>query len=214
MKIVCALLMMALSGLVAASATPCPDPGSDVPVKPVFADSPDETVRGATNQLLKKLVEITPLYHCDKELFFRRVSSSISPYIDFDGFSRGVMAKYYRVATEEQKAAFASEFRLGLIRTYSSALVEFDNQRVEVTGSDVSDRSPDRATVSLAVHGQDGTIYPLEYAMANVDGQWQVRNVVINGINMGLQFRSQFSAYMQKYSNDIGLVIKNWRVDE
>ncbi|MDA1299117.1 MAG: ABC transporter substrate-binding protein [Proteobacteria bacterium] len=221
MKMAILALMMGMTGFVSAADTTCPKElalaggaDSEVAAGPVFSDSPAETVRGATDQLLAKLLVITPLYRCDKELFFERVSSSISPYIDFDGFARGVMAKYYRLASEQQIKAFAGEFRLGLIRTYSSALVEFDNQKVVVSGSEISDRSPDRATVSVEVHGKDGTVYPVEYSMAKVDGQWQVRNVVINGINMGLQFRSQFSAYMQKYGNDIGQVIANWRVDE
>ena len=70
-----------------------------------------------------------------------------------------------------------------------------------------------RATVELRVHGSDGVVYPVVYTLALVDGTWKLRNVVINGINIGLQFRSQFANYMQKYRNDINEVIANWNVD-
>jgi len=48
----------------------------------------------------------------------------------------------------------------------------------------------------------------------NNEKRWLLRNVIINGINIGLQFRSQFNAYMQKYRGDIDLVIENWSLDE
>ena len=33
--------------------------------------------------------------------------------------------------------------------------------------------------------------------MVNVDGQWMMRNVIINGINLGKLFRDQFTEAMQ-----------------
>ena len=69
-----------------------------------------------------------------------------------------------------------------------------------------------RASVDLKVYGNDGTIYPVQYSLALVDGTWKLRNVVINGINIGLQFRGQFSNYMQQYHNNIDKVIANWDV--
>jgi phospholipid transport system substrate-binding protein len=170
-------------------------------------------VEESTNQLLEKLVEIQPLYTKDPEQFFQRVESSLAPFIDFDGFSRGVMAKYYRRATDEQKARFVTVFQDKMIRTYAKALVEFDNERVEVVESTTNESKPDRAAIDLIVYSNEGTIYTINYSMVLVDSQWMLRNVTIEGINIGLQFRSQFAAYMAKYSNQIDDVIDNWSVD-
>ncbi len=173
---------------------------------------PYQTVRDATDQLLAKLIEVQPLFSDDPEKFFAEVEKSLAPFIDFDGFARGVMAKYYRRATEEQQAAFAVKFQTELVRTYSNALVEFDNQRVEVKPL-ATPPSDGRATVELEVYGKTGAVYPVVYTLALVDGKWKLRNVVVEGINLGLQFRSQFANYMQQYGNDIDKVIQNWDVD-
>lgn len=173
---------------------------------------PRETVQLATDELLEKLVEVQPLYEDDPERFFAEVEKSLAPFIDFEGFSRGVMAKYYRRATDEQRAKFTKKFQDELIQTYSKALVGFDNQKVEVMPLETPPERG-RATVQLNVYGKDGAIYPVVYTMAEVDGSWKLRNVVIEGINIGLQFRSQFGSYMQKYRNDIDEVIANWNVD-
>jgi len=170
-------------------------------------------VEESTNLLLAKLIEIQPLYAEDPELFFQQVESSLAPFIDFDGFSRGVMAKYYRRATDEQKSRFVKVFQDKMIRTYAKALLEFDNQRVEVVESTSTESKRDRAAIDLIVHSNDGTVYTINYSMVLVDEQWMLRNITIEGINIGLQFRSQFSAYMDKYGNRIDDVIDNWSVD-
>ena len=172
-----------------------------------------ESVQSSTDHLLKKLLEVQHIYSADKARFFQEVDSSLAPFIDFKGFSRGVMAKYYRRASDQQKQRFAVVFRAALIKTYSRALVEFENQKIIVKQDNKPQKNPNKARVSLEVYGKDGTIYPIEYSMTLIDNQWKLRNIVINGINIGLQFRSQFTEYMQRHKNNIDKVIDNWTVD-
>ena len=177
------------------------------------APSPFESVQASTEQLLEKLVEVQPIYKNDKAKFFQEVDSSLAPFIDFKGFSRGVMAKYYRRASDQQKARFAGVFRNSLIKTYAKALVEFDNPQVIVKQDKKPQKDPRKARVSLEVYGKDGSVYPVEYSLVLMNEQWKLRNLVIDGINIGLQFRSQFTAYMQQYKNDIDKVIDSWSID-
>lgn len=182
---------------------------------PLFAATPDprQAVQEATDVLLAKLKEVKPLYKEDPKKFYEEIDSALGPFIDFEGFSRGVMAKYYRRASDEQKTQFIDTFRTGLIETYAKALAEFDNEKIVVMEPTLDPDRPDRASISLEVHSEDNKVYPVDYSLVLVDGRWLLRNVVIEGINLGLQFRSQFSSYMQKYRNDIDEVIANWSVD-
>ena len=97
--------------------------------------SPYDSVKETTDALLAKLVEIKPLYESDSTNFFAEVKVSLEPVMDFNGFARGVMAKYYRRASPEQIERFTQVFEDALIQTYAKALVEFDNQKVEVKSS-------------------------------------------------------------------------------
>lgn len=191
------VLVMLLPGFAAAQ---------DVP-------DPYKAVQDATDQLIAKLKDVQPLYKTDKQKFFSEIKHSLAPFIDFDGFARGVMAKYYRRATPAQREKFAEKFQQELIETYANALVQFDNQKVEV---EHPDQPPEdgRATIELKIYGNDGQVYPVSYTLAYVDNAWKLRNVVVNGINIGLQFRSQFANYMQKYHDDIDAVIENWNVED
>lgn len=172
-----------------------------------------ESVKESTDILLKRLVEVQPIYETDPEKFYSEVESALEPYIDFEGFAKRVMAKYYRQATPAQQQTFIETFKTELIKTYSTALLEFDNEKVVVLPPDSAKRDEDRATITLEVHTSSGSVYPVQYQLGLEGEKWLLRNVVINGINIGLQFRSQFAAAMQRYGNDIDKVIDNWSVD-
>jgi phospholipid transport system substrate-binding protein len=187
-------------------------------VSPVLATPPEsgsayETVKLVTDELLARLIVVQPLYESDREKYFQEIDISLAPFIDFGGFSRGVMAKYYRRASSDQKTRFVSTFRTSLIRTYSKALAEFDNEQIIVLQDDKPQKDPKKARVRLEVHAKDGTIYLIEYSLVWLDEKWKLRNIVIEGINIGLQFRSQFAASMQEHKNDMDNVIDNWNVD-
>ena len=56
-------------------------------------------------------------------------------------------------------------------------------------------------------------IYPVDYSVVYKDEAWKLRNVVIDGINVGLQFRSQFADSMRRRRHrDIDAVIRSWDV--
>lgn len=184
-------------------------------LNPVYGEVPDpkQAVQAATDELLTKLEEVKPLYSENPEQFYAAIDEALGPFVDFDGFSRGVMAKYYRRATDEQKTRFSETFRTALIRTYGKALVEFDNQKVVVLEPTLDPKREGRATIGLEIHGANNAIYPVEYTLSLEDNRWLLRNVSIEGINIGLQFRSQFASFMSQYRNDIDQVIANWTVD-
>lgn len=172
---------------------------------------PYTTVKQTTDDLLARLDKIKPLYNSDPEKFYSEVQKSLDPFIDFRGFARGVMARFYRRATPKQREEFANKFEGQLIRTYSNALVKFDNKKVEVLPLQQPPQDG-RATVDLKIYSKEGTVYPVQYSLVLIDGQWKLRNVAINGINIGLQFRGQFQSYMEQYHDNIDKVIANWDV--
>lgn len=172
-----------------------------------------ESVRQSTDILIARLIEVQPIYTADPAKFFHEIETALDPHVDFEGFAKGVMAKHYRTATEEQRSAFRRTFRDALIKTYGKALAEFDNQEVVVIEPTKPQKKPDRAVIDLEIHAKSGKVYPVQYQLIRKDGRWLLRNVIINGINIGLQFRSQFASFMQRYKKDMTQVIENWNVD-
>ncbi|MNH39413.1 Toluene tolerance, Ttg2 [compost metagenome] len=50
----------------------------------------------------------------------------------------------------------------------------------------------------------------MSYTLEKVGGEWKLRNVIINGINIGKLFRDQFADAMQRNGNDLDKTINGW----
>lgn len=175
----------------------------------VFAETAHNAVRTSTDMLLKKLEKVQPFYESDPERFFKEVEMALDPHVDFASLVRGVMAKHYRGATPAQRKKFELAFRRTFVRTYGKALLAFDNQQLVVIPPETDGRS-DKAVVELELHSHSGAVYPFVYQMIRRDGKWRLRNVIISGVNIGLQFRGQFASAMHRYQQDIDRVIETW----
>ncbi|PPR13724.1 MAG: hypothetical protein CFH43_01071, partial [Proteobacteria bacterium] len=47
----------------------------------------------------------------------------------------------------------------------------------------------------------------------NKEGQWQARNMIVDGINLGLTYLNQFDSAMNRYERNIDKVISSWQTD-
>ena len=177
------------------------------------SESAWRAVQASTDLLLERLVVVQPLYEEDEDRFYAEVQSALEPHIDFAGFSRGVMGKHYRLADAEQRARFQSAFKRTLIRTYAGALAEFDNEKVVVLPPkppvEGKPQNPNKATILLELHSKSGRVYPIVYQMAKSNDRWLLRNLVVDGVNMGKQFRGQFDSYMAQHKT-LDAAISNW----
>ena len=174
--------------------------------------SPANTVRLATEQLFEIAKKNEDLLVNDPERFHEMVTKNLEVNTDFEGFAKGVMAKYYRSASKDQRANFAEKFKVSLARTYSKALLEFDSDSVTVKSSEIE--KINRAKVLVEVKSSSGSTYPIIYSLRLIDDRWYLRNLVVNGINLGLQFRSQFNSSFRLYKGDLDRVIKEWKVSD
>ena len=64
--------------------------------------------------------------------------------------------------------------------------------------------------VRMEVAGKDGMVHPVSYTMVKIGDRWLLRNVIIEGINLGKLFRDQFGEAMQRNRNNLDAVIDNW----
>ena len=124
--------------------------------------------------------------------------------------SGGVMTvRYARRASPEQMERYQESFKRSLMQSYGNALLEYNNQDIRVLPVS-GQQDPQRTSVNMEIKDGNGTIYPLSYTMVSQDGTWKMRNVIINGINVGKLFRDQFSQAMQDNRNNLDKVIDNW----
>ena len=187
------------SALVCAASAPVPDPRV--------------LIRQTADTLIVVIKQGKTYFDQDSERFYNEVQKVLDPTIDFDTFSRGVMAVYYKRATPAQRESFEGTFKTGLIRTYGKALLDFGDESIVVLPADRPPTQPDRDSVKMEVRSKEGKIYPVIYSMRlGDDGSWRMYNIIINGINIGLTYRNQFASAMNAPENhgSLDTVIANW----
>ncbi|SEC42995.1 MlaC/ttg2D family ABC transporter substrate-binding protein [Pseudomonas anguilliseptica] len=174
------------------------------------APAAHEVVQQTTTALLADLKANKEQYRTDPGAFYNALNNILGPVVDVDGISRGVMTvRYSRQASPEQMQRFQENFKRSLMQFYGNALLEYNNQDIRVLPVS-GQQDPERTSVNMEIKDGKGTVYPLSYTMVSLDGSWKMRNVIINGINVGKLFRDQFSQAMQDNRNDLDKVIDNW----
>ncbi|MBF7730312.1 MlaC/ttg2D family ABC transporter substrate-binding protein [Pseudomonas sp. N040] len=169
-----------------------------------------EVVQQTTDGLLADLKANKQLYKQNPSAFYGALDRILGPVVDLEGLSKGVMTvRYSRAATPEQMKRFEESFKISLMRFYGNALLEYDNQEIRVLPAG-GKQEPGREAVNMEIKDGKGTVYPLSYTMVELDGSWRMRNVIINGINIGKLFRDQFAQSMKDHGNDLDKVIDTW----
>ena len=169
-----------------------------------------QVIQKTTDELLADLKANKEQYRSDPAAFYDSLNEILGPVVDVDGISRGVMTvRYSRQASPEQMSRFQENFKRSLMQFYGNALLEYNNQDIRVLPA--SGRAEgERTSVGMEIRDGKGVVYPLSYTMVLIDGRWKLRNVVINGINVGKLFRDQFAQSMQNNRNDLDKVIDTW----
>jgi len=179
------------------------------PLLVVAAQTPRDVIQGTTTELLGDLKANKEQYKSNPGAFYDALNRILGPVVDADGISRSIMTvKYSRKATPEQMQRFQENFKRSLMQFYGNALLEYNNQGIVVDPAKADDGK--RASVGMKVTGNNGAVYPVQYTLENIAGEWKVRNVIVNGINIGKLFRDQFADAMQRNGNNLDKTIDGW----
>ncbi len=197
----------------------------------VWAQEAEVTAHGVVNEttqlVMAVVVEATTYVDKDPDRYYRQVQDILDPVIDFRGFARSVMGPYasserYRSLDEVGRARLRDELdrftevmRLGLVRTYGKGLLIYGGSRIEVFAAADEGPAQNRATVRQLVYNGQPEPYVLVYQMGRgKSGEWQLRNIIIEGVNLGEIYRNQFEASARKNDGDLDAVIDNWTAVE
>ena len=140
------------------------------------------------------------------------VRQNLDPYIDSQSFTRIVMGTYAtnQYSTAAQRAQFESNFRETLIENYGSAFAKFSNQSYSMRPYKASNSKNPVVTMDFNNKGEK---IPVSFQLVDKGAQWQIRNINVSGIDLGLQFRNQFAATVKRNGGSLDKAIANFQPD-
>ena len=165
---------------------------------------PQQMVRETGDKVLAEVTARKAELEARPELIYPLVESTVLPHFDFREMSQSALGRFWRDASEDQKAGITREFRELLVRTYASALLGYSGQQIEYLPA----QFPADATnvmIPTRITSAGAPPVPINYRLKLEDSRWMVYDVVIDGVSLFTNYRSQFAAVVRRNGID-GLI--------
>ncbi len=121
----------------------------------------------------------------------------IAPVFDFGEMGKRSLGPNWRGLTPGEREEFVALFRELLENSYLGKIESYQGEVIRYGKEDVDGPYAQVKTVVITTKGQE---IPVDYRMLSNDGQYRIYDVVIEGISLVNNYRSQFSSILQKSS--------------
>lgn len=163
--------------------------------------APDQLVKKTADDVIAVIKSDKDIQSGNQQKIFDLAEEKILPNFDFEKVSRMVLGKNWTKASNEQKAAFQGEFKTLLLRTYATALSKYKNQVIEFKPFRM-EADADSATVKTAIQQSGGDPIAVDYTLSKKGEDWKVYDIVIEGVSLVTNYRSQFSQEIRQNGLD------------
>jgi len=159
---------------------------------------PQELVRVTANHVLNEVLKNKKQLDKNAGGIYRLVQEKVLPHFDFIRMSQSAMGRYWRTATEDQRARLTREFQELLVRTYATALLNYSGQDVEYLPVRTRPEAID-VLIPTRVAATGSPPVPINYRLHRNDGKWKVYDVVIDNVSLVTNYRSTFSNQVRRH---------------
>jgi phospholipid transport system substrate-binding protein len=178
------------------------------------AGEPTDLVRQITDQVLKILEDPqfqAPNRHAERQERLHKIAEQV---FDWQEMARRALAVHWRERTPQEQQEFVRLFRDLVEGTYINRLESAIQEKGEIqyVGEQVDGS---RAAVKTNVVTRRNQQVPIEYRLQKADGRWLIYDVLVEGISLVNNYRSQFNRIITSSSyNDLVQKMKNRQGDE
>ena len=157
------------------------------------APTAHEVVAYAVTRMARQLDSRRQELEGNRKELYALIDHELLPQFDTDYAGRLVLGKSWRSATPEQRKRFVDAFYNFLLRSYSSAVLKFDQNNFRI----LPPRAPPqdgRTVVDTEMRMPDGSTVPVSYSMHETPAGWKAYDVRIEGVSYVQNYRNQFNA--------------------
>ena len=168
----------------------------------VAFEQPSQMVQSVADQILKALDGHRAELRQHPEEIRGIIEKYMMPHFDAELAADGVLGRYARTATKEQKARFIQAFKDSLIKNYGAFIVDFHSKMLTVAPTHVKPGT-EAAVVRTYFTRSDGSKVKVYFDVyMTPSGAWKVFNLSVEGVS-----------YVQSYRADLGPEIAQQGLD-
>jgi phospholipid transport system substrate-binding protein len=170
---------------------------SVVTVLPATAGAPSEQLKAQIDRVLKTLDDPDLKKDGrakDRRGAVRRIANEI---FDFGETARRSLGRHWQPRTPAERDEFVQLFSDLLERSYISRVELYGGEKIQYLGDSIEG---DQAKVQTRLLTKGGSEIPIEYRMHRKGDRWLVYDVIIEGVSLIANYRSQFNKIIQTSS--------------
>ena len=123
------------------------------------------------------------------------LKKAISNMFDYSEMGKRALGKHWNQLTQAERNQFASLFASLLESSYASKIESYNNEKIVYLRETLDG---DYAEIKSMVITQKRDEYSVDYRLLNENGKWMVYDVVIEGVSLVSNFRTQFAKIISK----------------
>ena len=167
-------------------------------VRDGWAGPPTDQLRAKIDRVVRTVED--PEFKKDGRLRERQaaVRKIAEEIFDFNETAKRSLARHWQQRTPAERKEFVDLFSDLLERSYISKIELYNGEKIAYLGDSVD---VDQATVRTKIVTKHGTDIPVDYRMLHGSGdRWLVYDVVIEGVSLIANYRTQFNKIIQTSS--------------
>jgi phospholipid transport system substrate-binding protein len=153
--------------------------------------APDVLIKEVSTDVLDSVRADKSIKQGDVQKIIALVDQKVMPHVDFQRMTSASVGRYWREATPEQQKQLQDQFKILLVRTYSGALAQVQDQTVELKPSR-SNPDDKEVVVRTEVKGRGDPIQ-LDYRLEQTPNGWKIYDVNVLGVWLVQSYRSSFA---------------------
>jgi phospholipid transport system substrate-binding protein len=168
-------------------------------------EAPDALVKRISQEVLESAKSDKDIQTGNQKRVLQLVETKILPHVDFQRMTALAAGRFWREATPEQQKQLTNEFRTLLVYTYSGAISQIRDQKLEFRPmrNDPSDTEVEVRSQVLQPRGGDPI--QLNYRLAKSSDGWKIYDVNVLGAWLVETYKGNFAAEISKGGID-GLI--------
>jgi phospholipid transport system substrate-binding protein len=173
------------------------------PTDAAEAGDPAQFVRDFTGRALTVLADEALAGEARERAFHGLLTAGF----DVKTIGRFVLGRYWRKASEAERAEFGRLFEDLIVATYSRQFAAYSGETLKV--EDVRQQDEKSVLVTSRILRPEGEPIQLDWRLLRRGQSWRIVDVVVEGMSMALSQRSEYAAVIKSSGGRVeGLLVK------
>jgi phospholipid transport system substrate-binding protein len=166
--------------------------------------APDALVKSVTLEVVEIILKDKDIQKGDRKKVIALIEIKVLPHFNFQAMTASAVGRNWEKASADQKVRLTDEFKTLLVRTYSSALASYSNQKFDFRPLRAKPTDTD-VTVNVRILQSGSEAVTIDYDMEKRPGGWKVWDVRVGGISLVANYRTEFDNLIREGGVD-GLI--------